>query len=339
MPESLSWFCKGNCPLYLAPMAGFTDIAFRELCKAQGADVMVTEFVQSEPLIREVARTWRTIDFTEAQRPMGVQIFGATPDSMARAAQLIAERLRPDFIDINFGCPAHNVVEQNAGSGLLRCPALLADVAGAVVRAVPEVPVTAKMRLGWDAESIVAADVARRLEDGGVRAIAVHGRTKAQGYSGEADWEEIAKVVASVQVPVIGNGDIRSGEMAVRRRRESGVAGLMIGRGALGNPWLFAETKAWLRGEEISFAPTAEERWETLLAYARILMADQEREAYRRESADVRWMLSKLHPFTKDLPGSRKLRAQLSHCHSLEEVERLVALCRGSVDTQDAGEG
>lgn len=329
----LPWFLKGNCPLYLAPMAGFTDIAFRELCKRQGADVMVTEFVQSEPLIREVARTWSTIDFTETQRPMGVQIFGATPDSMATAARLIEERLQPDFIDLNFGCPAHNVVEQNAGSGLLRCPGLLENVARAVVCAVPSTPVTAKMRLGWDAESVVAVEVARRLEDSGVRAIAVHGRTKAQGYAGEANWEEIAKVAAMVRVPVIGNGDIRSGEIAVKRWKESGVAGLMIGRGALGNPWLFAEIQAWLRGENGSFAPTTDARWETLLAYARILMADQERKAYRREPTDVRWMLSKLHPFTKDLPGSRKLRARLSQCRSLEEVERLVTLCRGAADT------
>jgi tRNA-dihydrouridine synthase len=144
----LPWFGPGKFPLYLAPMARRTDVAFRQLCKEQGADVMVTEFVQSEALIRDNAKAWEMVDFTEAQRPMGVQIFGATPASMARAAREVCDRVRPDFLDLNFGCPAHKVIEQNAGSGLLRCPPLLYDLVKSVKDAIPEVPLTAKMRLG-----------------------------------------------------------------------------------------------------------------------------------------------------------------------------------------------
>ena len=244
----LPWFGHGKFPLYLAPMARHTDVAFRQLCKEQGADVMVTEFVQSEALIRDNAKAWEMVDFTEGQRPMGVQIFGATPASMAKAARLVCERMKPDFLDLNFGCPAHKVIEQNAGSGLLRCTPLLYDLVKAVKDAIPDVPLTAKMRLGWDHSTIVAVEVAGRLQSLGVEAIAVHGRTKEQGYSGEAHWGWIAQVAAAVDIPVIGNGDVKDGASALLRQRESGVSGLMIGRAALGNQWIFAQIKAALEG-------------------------------------------------------------------------------------------
>lgn len=325
MPNSLSWFAAGECPLFLAPMAGFTDIAFRELCKQNGADVTVTEFVQAIPLLRGIAKTWGTIDFTEAQRPAGVQIFGAEPATMAEAARLIEARLRPDFIDINYGCPAKNVVEQNAGSSLLRCPELLEKIADAVVRAVPATPVTAKIRIGWDARNIVAGDIARRLEAAGVRALAVHGRTRAQGYAGEADWTEIARAVAAVKIPVVGNGDIRDGAGALRRYRESGVSGLMIGRAALGNPWIFSEIKSVLKTGAPPPPPTADERWDLMLAYARAVLA-RAGDAH----ADVRWMLTRLHPFTHQLPGSRKLRARLSGCRTFDDILNLANDVRGN---------
>ena len=157
----LPWFGPGRFPLYLAPMARHTDVAFRQVCKEQGADVMVTEFVQSEALIRDNVKAWEMVDFTEGQRPMGVQIFGATPASMAKAARLVCDRVRPDFLDLNFGCPAHKVIEQNAGSGLLRCTPLLYDLVKAVKDAIPDVPLTAKMRLGWDHSTIVAVEIGR----------------------------------------------------------------------------------------------------------------------------------------------------------------------------------
>lgn len=342
-------FRAGRAPLYLAPMSGFTDIAFRALCKEQGADVLVSEFVQSEPLIRARERAWRDVDFTPAQRPMGIQIFGAVPASMAAAAKLLEERLRPDFIDLNFGCPARKVVEQNAGSGLLRDLPLMEKVARAVVEAVPATPVSAKIRLGWDSGSIVACDAARRLEDAGIRALAVHGRTKAQGYSGEADWEKIAEVVRAVKIPVIGNGDIRDAETAVRRMRESGVAGLMIGRGALGNPWIFSRIRNALDGNAAadsseSGKPSPEVVFSAMLRYAKTLAGTRMGEAASRcfrENAEcsggenssenfsagtenIRWLLARLHPFTYGVLAGKRVRAELSSCDTLADLARLL---------------
>jgi nifR3 family TIM-barrel protein len=304
-------------------MARHTDVAFRQLCKEQGADVMVSEFVQSEALIRGNAKAWEMVDFTETQRPMGVQIFGATPASMAQAARQVCDRVRPDFLDLNFGCPAHKVIEQNAGSGLLRCPALLYDLVKAVKDAIPDVPLTAKMRLGWDYESVVAVEVAVRLEQLGVEAIAVHGRTKEQGYSGEAHWGYIAQVAAAVSIPVIGNGDVKDGLSAKRRHDESGVSGLMVGRAALSNPWIFNEIKAALAGQgEITPVITAQKRWDAIIRLSELTL---EVHASRLGSRDVRWMLDRLHPLTHGLPGSRKIRDRMRGCLSLDDLRLLRA--------------
>ncbi len=304
-------------------MARHTDVAFRQLCKEQGADVMVSEFVQSEALIRGNAKAWEMVDFTETQRPMGVQIFGATPASMAQAARQVCDRVRPDFLDLNFGCPAHKVIEQNAGSGLLRCPALLYDLVKAVKDAIPDVPLTAKMRLGWDYESVVAVEVAVRLEQLGVEAIAVHGRTKEQGYAGEAHWGYIAQVAAAVNIPVVGNGDIKDGLSAKRRQAESGVSGLMVGRAALSNPWIFNEIKVALAGQgEITPVITAQKRWDAIIRLAELTL---EVHASRLGSRDVRWMLDRLHPLTHGLPGSRKIRDRMRGCLSLDDLRRLRA--------------
>jgi len=319
----LPWFGPGRFPLYLAPMARHTDVAFRQLCKEQGADVMVSEFVQSEALIRGNAKAWEMVDFTETQRPMGVQIFGATPASMAQAARQVCDRVRPDFLDLNFGCPAHKVIEQNAGSGLLRCPALLYDLVKAVKDAIPDVPLTAKMRLGWDYESVVAVEVAVRLEQLGVEAIAVHGRTKEQGYSGEAHWGYIAQVAAAVSIPVIGNGDVKDGVSAKRRHEESGVSGLMVGRAALSNPWIFNEIKAALAGQgELTPVITAQKRWDAIIRLSELTL---EVHASRLGSRDVRWMLDRLHPLTHGLPGSRKIRDRMRGCLSLDDLRQLRA--------------
>lgn len=314
----LNLFAPEACPLYLAPMSGFSDIAFRELCKEQGADVLVSEFVQSEPLIRDKACAWRDIDFTPAQRPMGIQIFGSVPESMARAAALLEARLQPDFIDINFGCPARKVVDTRAGAGLLRDLPLMERIARTVVQAVPATPVSAKIRLGWDAGTLVHLDAARRLEDAGVRVITVHGRTKSQGYSGEADWEKIAETVRTVSVPVVGNGDIRDAADALLRRYESGVAGLMIGRGALGNPWIFSEIKNARAGAKAAGTPDV---CATMLRYMELLLASRGDTA---GTQSIRWALARLHPFTYKLRGGKKIRGALSACSTLAELRELL---------------
>ena len=204
----LPWFSNGRFPLYLAPMAGVSDKIFRQLCKERGADVLVTEFVSSEGVFRRNARTRGYLDFDEIERPIGVQLFGGNAEHMAEAARQVVEWVQPDFIDLNFGCPVNKVVAKNGGSALLKdCPTL-GRVAEAVVRAVAPLPVTAKIRTGWDDNSVNAVSVAQLLESLGIAALAVHGRTRAQGYSGAADWEVIAQVAAAVSIPVIGNGDL-----------------------------------------------------------------------------------------------------------------------------------
>src|SRR3954452_5118839 len=236
MTSSLPWF--SGFPLYLAPMAGVSDKIFRQFCKERGADVLVTEFVSAEGVFRRNDRTREYLDFDECERPIGVQLFGGNAQHMAEAAKHVVDWVAPDFIDLNFGCPVNKVVAKNGGSALLKdCPALAA-VADAVVRAVAPVPVTAKIRIGWDDNSINAPTVARILEDLGIKTIAVHGRTRAQGYSGAADWAVIGEVAAVVTIPVIGNGDITCAADVAKRRSETGIAGVMMGRAAMASPWI-----------------------------------------------------------------------------------------------------
>src|SRR3954452_18141760 len=214
----LPWF-QNQHPLYLAPMAGVTDSIFRRLCKAEGADVMVTEFVSAEGIFRRNERTLEYLEFEEEERPLGVQLFGGDPDHLGEAARMVLDWKRPDFLDLNFGCPVNKVVSKMGGSALLRnCP-LLERVATAVVRAVAPHPVTAKIRIGWSAAEVNATRTARVLEGAGVQAIAVNGRTKEQGYSGTADWDVIAAVAASVRIPVIGNGDVTGAQDYAARLR------------------------------------------------------------------------------------------------------------------------
>src|SRR4029079_13716867 len=251
-PSLLPWFSRGSFPLYLAPMAGVSDQILRQLCHEQGAYVLVAEFVAAEGVFRRYERTREYLDFDQCERPIGVQLFGGNAAHMAEAAKQVIDWVRPDFIDLNFGCPVNKVVAKNGGSALLKdCPTLAA-VAEAVVRAVAPVPVTAKIRIGWDADSINAPRVARLLEDTGIRALAVHGRTRAQGYSGTADWQVIGEVVQAVSIPVIGNGDLTSGQDVIRRRAETGIAGAMIGRAAMSAPWIFNQVKHYFAtGEQL----------------------------------------------------------------------------------------
>lgn len=302
-------------------MAGVTNTVFRRICRERGADVLTSEFVSAEGIFHRNERTREYLDFEPDERPVGVQLFGADPDHLAEAARQVVDWVRPDFIDLNFGCPANKVVCKQGGSALLKdCP-LLERVARSVVAAVAPLPVTAKIRIGWSAATINATTTARILEQAGVRRLAVHGRTKEQGYSGFADWDVIAQVCQTVSIPVIGNGDIASADDAIRRRRETGVAGLMIGRAAMTNPWIFAEIKAAMHGAGGTWQePTFEDRWALIVEHCR-------REVARRgaERRAIHGMRARLMAYSKGMPGGRHLRDRFAKVESVAEVEDLAA--------------
>ncbi len=299
-------------------MAGVSDKIFRQLCKEYGADVLTTEFVSAEGIFRRNERTREYLDFDEIERPIGVQLFGADAEHMAEAARQVIDWVRPDFIDLNFGCPVNKVVAKNGGSALLKdCPTL-ATVAAAVVRAVAPLPVTAKIRIGWDADSINAPRVARILLDAGIAAITVHGRTRAQSYAGAADWEVIAEVAESVPIPVIGNGDLASAAEVAKRRRETGIAGAMIGRAAMSAPWIFRQSKQSLATEKITTPPSLFERWDLVLRHCQLAVHD-----WGTEEAAIRSMRARLMAYSRAMPDAKRLREKFSHVSTLAEVERI----------------
>jgi tRNA-dihydrouridine synthase B len=314
----LPWFNGPFCPLYLAPMAGVTDSVFRRLCKEQGADVMVSEFVSADGILHRNERTREMIYFQPLERPLGIQLFGADPERMAAAAQAVVDWVEPDFIDLNFGCPVNKVVCKHGGSALLRdCP-LLEKVASTVVRKLRPFPVTAKIRLGWDHTSINAEQTAKILEQAGVQVIAVHGRTKDQGYSGEADWDQIARVANAVSIPVIGNGDLRSVTDIGRRIRETGVRGLMIGRAAMNNPWIFRQARAFLRSGMVVPDVSLEEKWEHVLRHCRMAVAEKQAEEFTMAS-----MRGRLMAYSKGMPGGRTLRSELQQVTRITQLEQI----------------
>lgn len=250
----------GEFPLLLAPMEDVSDPPFRALCKENGADVVYTEFISSEGLIRDAAKSVQKLDIYEKERPVGIQIFGANLDSMLQAVDIV-EKSGPDIIDINFGCPVKKVVCKGAGAGILKDIPLMVKLSAEMVKRT-SLPVTVKTRLGWDHDSIKIVEVAERLQDVGVAAISIHGRTRVQMYKGDADWKPIAEVKnnARMHIPVFGNGDVNTPERAKEMRDDYGLDGAMIGRASIGNPWFFNQVKTYFKTGMHAAPPTMEER-------------------------------------------------------------------------------
>ena len=304
-------------PVYLAPMEGVTDGAFRRICKQYGADVLISEFVSSDALSRAVEKSIRKMDFAEEERPYGVQIFGSTEAALVSAAQFAAES-HPDFIDINWGCPVKKIVSKGAGSAILQDIPKMVALTAAVVKAVA-LPVTVKTRLGWESSNKPIVEVAERLQDVGIQAIAIHGRTRAQQYGGEADWTLIGEVKNNprMTIPVIGNGDINSAERAVAFQERYGVDAVMIGRAAIGNPWIFQQIKDLRAGRPLH-EPTYEERVELVLQHLR------ENERTKGERVAVLEMRTQYAGYFRAVPHFKPRRIQLMSATTIEECEQIL---------------
>ena len=301
-------------PLYLAPMAGVSESPFRRLCRRFGADVVVTEFLSAEGIRRENPATIDKLRFGPEERPIGVQIFGADAAAMGEAAAFVTDVFAPEFIDINFGCPVKKVVKRNGGSGCLKDLNLVQDVIRAVSRST-SLPVTCKIRSGWNEEMRDPVTIALRCQDAGVRVLTLHPRTRTQMYSGNARWEEIAAVVDALDIPVLGNGDIKTPQDAYRMWRETGCAGVMIARGSFGQPWIFHQARDLFEGRLMRPAPPVEERFAIALEHAR-MAAEYEPD---RRGAAIEFR-KHLGWYVKGLPGSAELRKKLHAVTSLGEV-------------------
>ncbi|MCX6246076.1 MAG: tRNA dihydrouridine synthase DusB [Bacteroidetes bacterium] len=304
----------GDCPLIMAPMEDVTDMPFRSICKQFGAGLLVTEFISSEALIREAEKSSLKMRFGPEERPIGIQIFGESVENMRKAA-LIAESAQPDFIDLNFGCPVKKVVMKGGGAALLNDLPKMVRMTEAVVNAV-KLPVTAKTRLGWDDANRNILEIAERLQDAGIRAITIHGRTRAQLYGGTADWTLIGKVKENprMQIPVFGNGDITSAVIAKEMKDRYGVDGLMIGRAAVGNPWIFRECKAYIERGELLPPPSLSERID-------ILRLHLERSIeYKGEFYTLLEMRKFYSGYFKGVADFKKHRMRLMTADSMEEL-------------------
>jgi tRNA-dihydrouridine synthase B len=315
MGRTFPFAVAAKTPIYLAPMAGVSESPFRRVCRMHGADVVVTEFLSAEGIRRENEATVAKLRFTPGERPIGVQIFGSDPQAMGEAAAFVSDVFQPEFVDINFGCPVKKVVKRNGGSGCLRDLGLVERIIRAVSSAT-SLPVTCKIRSGWSEEMRDPVGIALRCQDAGARVLALHARTRTQMYTGQANWDEIAAVVDALEIPVLGNGDIKVAADAKRMHDHTRASGIMIGRGAFGQPWIFAQASALIDGRPVPPSPSVPERFAIALAHARLV------ETYEADPMGAAIEFRKhLGWYVKGLPNSAELRKRLHAVHSFGEVE------------------
>jgi len=306
-------------PLLLAPMEDVSDPPFRAVCKKHGADLMYTEFISSEGLIRDAIKSRQKLDIFEEERPVGIQIFGGDEEAMAMSARIV-ETVQPDLLDINFGCPVKKVVCKGAGAAVLKDIDLMIRLTKAVIKST-SIPVTVKTRLGWDFDSINIIEVAERLQDVGVQALSIHGRTRSQLYKGEADWSWIEKVKnnSRMHIPIFGNGDVDSPEKALEYKNKFGIDGIMIGRAAIGYPWFFREVKHFFNTGERLDPPTFEERLDVIKEHLRASLK------WKGPRVGIFEMRRHYANYLKGIPNVKPLRTKLVMMDTLEEIEE--ALC------------
>ena len=306
-----------SAPLALAPMAGITDLPFRLICRRLGCGMTVSEMVSAKGLLYKNVKTTEMLRIDDGERPTAIQLFGSVPEELAEAARMV-EASGADMIDFNMGCPVPKIVNNGEGSALMKQPQLAHDILAAMVKAV-KIPVTVKFRAGWDDSNRNAVEIAKAVEAAGVSAVAVHGRTRQQFYEGKADWGIIAEVKQAVKVPVFGNGDIFTVEDGLRMLAETGVDGLMIGRGADGNPWIFRELAAVLRGEERPAAPSLQERLAQAAEHLDMLID------YKGEHISVKEMRRHISAYLKGLPHAAEFRGRFQKVDTREQFMELLA--------------
>ena len=306
-------------PLLLAPMEDVSDPPFRRLCKMHGADMMYSEFISSEGLIRDAMKSMKKLDIFDYERPVGIQIFGGDEEAIALSAKIVAA-VNPDIVDINFGCPVKKVVCKGAGAGVLKDIDLMIRLTKAVVNST-DLPVTVKTRLGWDTETINIMEVAERLQDVGVKALTIHARTRAQMYKGEADWNYISKVKNNprINIPIFGNGDVDSPQKALEYKNKYDCDGIMIGRGAIGYPWIFNEVKHYFKTGEILPEPTIEQRLEAVRQHAEWSME------WKGERLGLIEMRQHYSNYFRGIPHFKDFRRKFLEVFTLEEMDVVIA--------------
>ena len=319
----------GERPVFLAPMEDVTDIGFRMLCKRFGASMVYTEFVSAEALIRDVKSTVSKLNISDEERPVGIQIYGRTVDAMVEAAKIV-EQAHPDVIDLNFGCPVKKVAGKGAGAGMLQNIPLMLDITREVVKAV-QLPVTVKTRLGWSSDSLIIPTLAEQLQDCGIQALTIHGRTRAQMYTGQADWTLIGEVKRNprIHIPIIGNGDITNGEEAQRAFDDYGVDAIMVGRATFGCPWIFKEIKEAVHPEESTAPLSFNEKLDLLLEQLRI---NVERIDEYRGILHTRRHLA-ASPIFKGIPDFRQTRIAMLRATTVAELTAIMEQVRERFST------